>query len=240
MWKSMKNVRIGWWMANVAWPTAFCFWFQIIVVLFVSRGILSQLQLYIFHFLWLLIVCIFFSAVMTPPVEVRQSYPDVDRDTWKGNYCEKCDYIKPLRFHHCRICKICVDRMDHHCPILQMCIHRGNHKFYLLFLIWPIFLAIFTICNGYEYLILVRSSFNGTRMLFEEHIMSIGVSNAVMVGFAASYLLKTQLPNALHNQTLIEEARGESDYDTGSWRQNIESIMGPLYISWLPISFKAL
>lgn len=30
--------------------------------------------------------------------------------------CPKCISIKPLRAHHCSICKRCIKKMDHHCP----------------------------------------------------------------------------------------------------------------------------
>lgn len=30
--------------------------------------------------------------------------------------CPRCLSIKPLRAHHCSVCKRCVKKMDHHCP----------------------------------------------------------------------------------------------------------------------------
>ena len=33
--------------------------------------------------------------------------------------CGQCNYIKPLRSHHCSICNRCVFLMDHHCRKLN-------------------------------------------------------------------------------------------------------------------------
>jgi hypothetical protein len=30
--------------------------------------------------------------------------------------CPRCVSIKPLRAHHCSVCKRCIRKMDHHCP----------------------------------------------------------------------------------------------------------------------------
>lgn len=30
--------------------------------------------------------------------------------------CPRCICIKPLRAHHCSVCKRCIKKMDHHCP----------------------------------------------------------------------------------------------------------------------------
>lgn len=32
--------------------------------------------------------------------------------------CTKCEYVKPLRSHHCSICNECVLKMDHHCVLI--------------------------------------------------------------------------------------------------------------------------
>ncbi|CAK0902305.1 unnamed protein product [Prorocentrum cordatum] len=49
------------------------------------------------------------------------------------NYCERCQYWKPPRSHHCSICAKCVLRMDHHCPFTGNCIGIRNHGFFVLF-----------------------------------------------------------------------------------------------------------
>ncbi|KAG0268084.1 hypothetical protein DFQ27_007588 [Actinomortierella ambigua] len=43
-------------------------------------------------------------------------------------YCQKCNFEKPDRTHHCSSCKRCVLKMDHHCPWLNNCVGHKNHK----------------------------------------------------------------------------------------------------------------
>jgi palmitoyltransferase len=46
-------------------------------------------------------------------------------------YCSKCQYFKPLRTHHCRLCMRCVLKMDHHCQWMVTCIGFGNYKYFM-------------------------------------------------------------------------------------------------------------
>jgi hypothetical protein len=67
----------------------------------------------------------------------------------EGLICKKCDFMKPLRTHHCSVCDQCVIMMDHHCMWTNNCIGLHNYKqflqlcgfaevasFYTVFLIW--------------------------------------------------------------------------------------------------------
>jgi len=47
--------------------------------------------------------------------------------------CDKCLVVRPLRVHHCSVCKGCVMRMDHHCPWINNCVGQFNQKFFILF-----------------------------------------------------------------------------------------------------------
>ncbi|CAI2347786.1 unnamed protein product [Caenorhabditis sp. 36 PRJEB53466] len=225
---------VRWSVANIGWPSAFTFWYQIIVVLYSAHGLVSPIAIVYFHFLWLIIVCSFFSASFTPPKQSRESV-EWDQSERTEKMCDTCEYVKPARWHHCRRCNQCVHRMDHHCPILQMCIHRDNHKFFLLFLLWPLQLATFTVYHGYhDFWKMMRSIYTKEVLSAGEQLKGTGVSNAVMVGLAATWLLKNQIPNLLRNQTLIEEANENTDYDLGTWQKNVQFVMGPWRIAWLP------
>ncbi|EFP09286.1 hypothetical protein CRE_25071 [Caenorhabditis remanei] len=224
--------RTKWMLANIGWPIAFTFWYQIMVVLYAANGEITQLALYYFQFLWIIIVCSYFSASFTPPSKCQIE----DDKNSTANFCELCNYSKPPRWHHCRRCNQCVHRMDHHCPILQLCIHNKNHKYFLLFLLWPLQLAVFTVWHGYfNFWKMIRSVYTGEILSTTDQLRGTGVSNALMVGFAAIYLLKNQLPNLFRNQTLIEESRETTIYDLGSWQENVKSVMGSWRIAWLPV-----
>ncbi|CAI2371857.1 unnamed protein product [Moneuplotes crassus] len=44
--------------------------------------------------------------------------------------------VKPLRFHHCSICRGCVINMDHHCPWVNNCLGLKNLRYFLLFIFY--------------------------------------------------------------------------------------------------------
>ena len=52
--------------------------------------------------------------------------------------CHTCQYVKPLRTHHCSICNSCVFLMDHHCPWVNNCLGLENHRYFLLFILYLI------------------------------------------------------------------------------------------------------
>jgi len=69
------------------------------------------------------------------------------RDGAPHRFCRICNVIKPMRAHHCSICKKCVLKMDHHCPWVNTCVGWRNHKHFLLFL--------FYMCTGASFFLII-------------------------------------------------------------------------------------
>ena len=51
-------------------------------------------------------------------------------------YCRHCRAFKPLRTHHCSICRRCVLKMDHHDKWFFNCVGFHNYKYYMNILIY--------------------------------------------------------------------------------------------------------
>ena len=49
-------------------------------------------------------------------------------------FCQRCDFIPPLRSSHCKKCDHCVLRRDHHCPFVGTCIGMENHLYFIIYL----------------------------------------------------------------------------------------------------------
>ncbi|XP_030842045.1 palmitoyltransferase ZDHHC16 isoform X2 [Strongylocentrotus purpuratus] len=57
-------------------------------------------------------------------------------ETGAGGICKKCIGPKPLRTHHCSVCRTCILKMDHHCPWINNCVGHFNHRYFMLFCIY--------------------------------------------------------------------------------------------------------
>ncbi|UMM40008.1 hypothetical protein L5515_016809 [Caenorhabditis briggsae] len=48
-------------------------------------------------------------------------------------FCDKCNYWKSDRTHHCSVCERCIYGMDHHCIWINQCVGSHNHRHFFLF-----------------------------------------------------------------------------------------------------------
>ena len=58
----------------------------------------------------------------------------VNTDNPPGNFCFRCEFIRPIRSKHCYDCDRCVMKFDHHCPMVANCVGGKNHRFFLAFI----------------------------------------------------------------------------------------------------------
>lgn len=80
-----------------------------------------------------------FMSYVTACVRKQKPLPENPNE----EQCLKCNAWKPMRAHHCSICKTCVQKMDHHCPWVGTCIAYHNYKAFILF-------TNYTLWNGYQ------------------------------------------------------------------------------------------
>jgi DHHC palmitoyltransferase len=53
----------------------------------------------------------------------------------RTDYCFTCQFMPPIRSHHCPYCGHCIATFDHHCHFLNTCIGECNHFKFCLFLL---------------------------------------------------------------------------------------------------------
>lgn len=111
--------------ATVTWSLLLFAEFVIVFVIILPFPftISNFLHTVIFHILLFLAFASHWATMFTDPgvVPLGNATPEnIEKMTkYPGQIiyrCPRCLSIKPLRAHHCSVCKRCVRKMDHHCP----------------------------------------------------------------------------------------------------------------------------
>jgi hypothetical protein len=78
------------------------------------------------HWLLINIMYHYYQGTSKSPGMAPIVTPEVFELAKSQNYacCDRCQTVKPLRSHHCSVCRGCVLGMDHHCPWLNNCVGR--------------------------------------------------------------------------------------------------------------------
>lgn len=76
------------------------------------------------------------------PKSVIKSF-DKSASVFSNTFCQKCDFYKPPRAHHCSICQKCIMKMDHHCPWVNNCIGENNQIYFYMFIMWILLGSLF-------------------------------------------------------------------------------------------------
>ncbi|CAI5456055.1 unnamed protein product [Caenorhabditis angaria] len=108
--------------------------------LYKSPYLLVVLSIFGFYFL-INIQFHYYKARTTKPV----ANPGQEGDS----FCEKCNYWKSQRTHHCSVCETCILGMDHHCIWINQCVGSHNHRHFFLFIANLTFAAGTIILAGY-------------------------------------------------------------------------------------------
>ncbi|CAK8685473.1 unnamed protein product [Clavelina lepadiformis] len=98
-----------------------------------------SLHLFYGHYLLMMIVFHYYKATSTKP----GNPPKILSGVSVISICKKCILPRPLRTHHCNVCKICCLKMDHHCPWINNCVGYFNHRYFISFCMFMCFGTIY-------------------------------------------------------------------------------------------------
>jgi len=223
---------------------------------------LAKAALVIYHVLVFMLLWSYFATVLTDPGEVPTGWTPAPEDEEEAareakmsnserrrRFCKKCAAWKPVRTHHCSVCKRCVLKMDHHCVWVVKCVGAYNYKFFLQFLAYTFLAtvldAILLLSNFIDFFRDVeqsQASGNGgeaSRVDPREgtQLAVVFVTFVINVAFSASLLgfLVMHSNLILRNMTTIEMYEKKKTlpwkYDMGKWK-NFRQVFGEEVFFW--------
>ncbi|XP_055996793.1 uncharacterized protein LOC125648346 isoform X2 [Ostrea edulis] len=71
---------------------------------------------------------------------------------WQWAPCLSCQWWRPPRCHHCKLCGKCILKRDHHCFFARNCIGLKNLRYFIVFLFYACIVTVFTIYHGITYI----------------------------------------------------------------------------------------
>lgn len=106
-------------------------------------------QSFLMHFVYYLLIAVtsynFLTSIFIGPGYVPKDWRPPQKDERFLQYCKQCNAFKAPRSHHCSKCQRCVLKMDHHCPWINNCTGFYNQRNFILFLMFAVIGAIYSI-----------------------------------------------------------------------------------------------
>jgi len=149
-----------------------------------------------------------------------------NREGESHRFCRTCNIVKPMRAHHCSICKRCVLKMDHHCPWVNSCVGWQNHKHFLLFLVYMWAGSAFFLFVGFKNTWNALLGYPTTGYLLICVIMCFSAFLATSIFLAWNiYLLLTNQSTIEFYGNVLATPRRFNHYNLGA-KRNIEEVFG--------------
>ncbi|XP_029671045.1 probable palmitoyltransferase ZDHHC24 [Formica exsecta] len=167
-------------------------------------------------------------------------------DGWR--LCVICECLSPPRSWHCNTCNTCILKRDHHCVFTGCCVGYHNHRYFIMFLWYLFFGAVYAFSYG-SFFIWTRMSFEFpmsiVKMIFPVAIFFFGFDSSIDQFYLLLYIVSTV--GTLYTGVLCfyhfnlilrgvvgnESNKKDFTYDMG-WKDNVREVFGVRwYLAWL-------
>lgn len=182
------------------------------------------------------------KAMSTDPGTIKEDVKVPPHLEAEARSCKICNHRwKPVRAHHCKLCKRCIFRMDHHCIWINNCVGMLNQKYFMLFLLYVALHAVLTL-----FLLAMGTTFffqqpSEIRAFFNWWAAGSGtftsITSAFFVFFCTDFLFE-QIESIKTNTTLVETYQRVQGVER-SLIENMVEVFGHDRWTWIwPVSPK--